>query len=62
MFGQDDPVPPPPFFSSDFGDSHDLAGLEVGGGARAPPVDTLLYITHTHVHTRLTALLPGLPG
>jgi len=29
MFGEDDPVPPPhpQFFSSDFGNSHDLAGL-----------------------------------
>jgi len=34
MFGQDDPVPPPWFFSSDFGNSHDPAGL--GLGARAP--------------------------
>ena len=30
MFGEDDPVPHPQFFSSDFGNSHDLArpGLE----------------------------------
>jgi len=36
MFGEDDPVPPPrpQFFSSDFGNSHDLAGL--GLEARPP--------------------------
>jgi len=45
MFGQDDPVPPPHshFFSSDFGNSHDPAGLGWGHVPLVPPrVATLL--------------------
>ena len=44
-FGQGDPVPRPPrlqVFSSDFGNSHDPAGLGLGAGAPMPPVATLL--------------------
>jgi len=64
LFGKDDPLPPTPppnFISSDFGNSHDLAGL--GFGARAPPMATLLHndaptTTHTPLilHTDLSQL------
>jgi len=43
MLGQDDLVPhptPPQFFFSDFGNSHDLAGL--GLGRHVPPMAMLL--------------------
>jgi len=51
-FDQDDPVlptPPPIFFSSDFGNSRDPAGLGLGGGQvprMPPPVATLLHFTY----------------
>ena len=37
LFGQDDPAPPPhPIFSSDFGNSHDPAGLGLGDTCPSP--------------------------
>ena len=45
LFGQDDPVPPPHlqfFLSSDFGSSHDPAGLGLGEVPPISPVTTLL--------------------
>jgi len=48
MLRQDDPVPPPtPIFSSDFGNSHDPAGLGLGARAPRAPVATLLLFDAT---------------
>jgi len=59
MFGQDDPVPP--FFSSDFGDFHDPAGLGVGGHVPpplCPPVATLLISPGLYIVAAIFASLP----
>ena len=57
LFGKDDPLPPTPppnFISSDFGNSHDLAGL--GFGARAPPHGHAAAQRCTNHHTYTTHL------